>query len=448
MRNALPMILVGLLVLGGITGLFLLGGGGADRRLDGSTIGVEALAPWLSAQGLPAEQSNPRVHPDIARLSLRLLPLYDTDLDQDATRPADARAAYYATTLRDLDRSDVMDRIYGPTALVVLPKWVNGTVVSAVAHRSGLIPAQALDVLTLQLGLGALKVIRPEDGMLVAPVEGGNLALFLPQLFDATRLPDVCRPTLSLPQGALVVSCHWPDTDLAVHLLSDPDLLNNHGLTLGDNGAILVALLKSLVPPPPSDTGKNRKGSPAEAPAERRIYVDTAGENLVTYYDYSNERQDYDRSSDDFARFFAPPLAGIWAMLLIVLGIALWRGALRFGPLLTTDSATPEQSKTTAIETNARLLRIAGHDARLVSEYVQTSLSDLAQSTFGRGPGSGAQGIARLFTHLERRDPAATRTLRDVVSRLEAPDPNARSQDLRRNLDMFRTVLEKLTHVH
>lgn len=445
------MILVALLVLGGLAGMFLLGGSRIDRRLDASVIGIDALEPWLKAQGLAVERSNPRIRPDIAALNLRILPLYDTDLDVEAAEPADARAAYYATTLRDIHRSDLLNRTYNLPALVVLPKWVGGTVVSSVAHKSAQIPEAELQRLTRQIGLGALRPIRPQDGLMTANTPEGELVLFQPQLFDAARLPDICRPALAVPQGVLVATCRWPDSGTDLHVLADPDLMNNHGLTLGDNAMILTGLLKTLITPLPQDTGKNQQGQRAESPAPQtnsRIYIDTAGEDLVTYYDYTDERQDYDRSPEDFARFFAPPLAGLWAMLLIVLGIALWRGALRFGPVRAAAIDTPEHSKTTAIETNARLLRIAGHDSHLAADYVQASLADLAQSTFGRGPGSGVQGIERLLTHLERRDPTTTRALRLAAAQLADPARTARPQDLRHHLETFRHLLEKLTHVH
>ena len=154
MRN-LPLFIVVALIVAGLGGVLLLGGNSADRRLDASVIGLDALEPWLEAQGLNVERSNPRIRPNIEELSLRILPLYDTDLDSAAPEPADARAAFYASDLRDLDRVDVETRLATLPALVILPKWVAGTAVSNVAHESALIPQATLHRLTRQLGLGA-----------------------------------------------------------------------------------------------------------------------------------------------------------------------------------------------------------------------------------------------------------------------------------------------------
>jgi hypothetical protein len=433
--SRLPMILVSGLVLAGLAGLFLLGGG-QDRRLDGSVIGIDGLAPWLQAEGFAVSRSNPRFRPALSNLSLRIMPLYDVDLESVA-QPADTpREAFYATTLRDVDAWDMNNRLYGLPGLVILPKWVAGTVSAAAAHQSTLIPLVEVDRLPHQLGGWTLPLIRPEQGFLTGDLGGQQVALFHGQLFDRDRLPDTCTEMLGLPQGVLVATCIFEDYDgYPTHLLSDPDLMNNHGLTLGDNAEVASTLIRALVP--------QSLGSAEDTPA---IYIDTAGENLVEYYDYGDERQDYDRSTEDFARFFAPPLAGLWAVLAIVLGLALWRGARRFGPARGDEEATPEQSKLAAIATNARLLRIAGHDARMAADLVQANLSDLAQTTFGRATGAGPQGVARLMTHLGRRDPAAAKELQAVVKRVTDPTQTLPQAELQRQLDAFRRLLETLTH--
>ena len=140
---------------------------------------------------------------------------------------------------------------------------------------------------------------------------------------------------------------------------------------------------------------------------------------------------------------------GAWLHIIIgvaVLGLALWRGARRFGPAKADSADTPEQSKLAAIATNARLLRIAGHDARMAADLVQANLADLAQTTFGRAVGAGPQGIARLFAHLSRRDPAAADELQAVATRLTDTASPPSPAELHRQLDAFRRLLETLTH--
>ena len=433
MRN-LPLFIVVALIVAGLGGIWLLGGTAQDRRLDASVIGFDALEPWLEAQGLPLERSNPRIRPNIEELSVRILPLYDTDLENPATEPEDARAAFYASDLRDLERADVEGRFYDMFTLVVLPKWVAGTAVSNVAHESALIPAANLHRLTRQLRLGALTVQRHGPRFASADLEYGKAALFQAQLFDSASIPDICTPLLAMPEGVLMVECIFPDTDLTTIVLSDPDLMNNHGLTVADNSAVLVGLIRSWV----------GDETTADQP---RLYLDLSGENLAQWYDYEDEAQEYERTGEDLVRFFQPPFTALWAMLLIVLGVAFWRGALRFGPVAPPADTTPEQSKSAAIASNARLLRIAGHDGRMAAEYVQASLHDLALTTFGRAAGLGPAGQARLMAHLARRDAPATHSLQALVGRLTDPALALPPAELRRSLETFRSLLEKLTHV-
>lgn len=436
MRNALPMILVGLLVLAGLGGLLFLGGGREDRRLDASVIGIDGLATWLRAEGLAVERSNPRFRPSWSQLAFRVLPLYDTDLYADPPEAKTPRDAYYATTLRNIEAWNLNGRLYDLPALVILPKWVAGTVTSAMAHDSALIPLEEAGRLPRQIGNWSLRLIRPEKGFVTEEVGQDRVALFHPQLFDPTALPGECSVVVGLERGILVASCAFDDNGrYPLYLLSDPDLMNNHGLALADNAAVAAWLFRALAP--------NAATGAEEAP---RIYIDTEAENMVDYYSYDEQRQDYDRSGDDFARFFAPPLTGLWAVLAILLGLALWRGARRFGPAKADAADTPEQSKLAAIATNARLLRIAGHDARMAADLVQANLSDLAQTTFGRAVGAGPQGVARLFAHLARRDPVRTAELQAVAARLTDTTHPPSPAELHRQLDAFRRLLETLTH--
>ena len=438
MRNALPMILVGALVLAGLAGLLFLGGGREDRRLDTSVIGIEGLATWLKAEGLAVERSNPRFRPAWSKLAFRVLPLYDVDLYADPPEAKTPRDAYYASTLRNIESWNLNGRLRDLPALVILPKWVAGTVTSSLAHESALIPLADVDRLPRQIGDWPLRLVRPATGFVTEEVGQDRVALFHPQLFDPTSLPQTCDVVVGMAQGVLVAGCTFGDggDSQPVYLLADPDLMNNHGLALADNAGVAEWLLRALAPEAAS--GK------ADAP---RIYIDTEAENMVDYYSYDEERQDYDRSATDFARFFDPPLAGLWAVLAILLGLALWRGARRFGPAKADSAETPEQSKLAAIATNARLLRIAGHDARMAADLVQANLADLAQTTFGRAVGAGPQGIARLFAHLSRRDAARTAELQAVATRLTDTATPLSPAELHRQLDAFRRLLETLTHV-
>ena len=72
------------------------------------------------------------------------------------------------------------------------------------------------------------------------------LALFWAQLFQRDRIPSHCHEKLGLPEGALVIACDATANIPAAYFLSDPDLLNNHGLGLAENAALAADLVAGL----------------------------------------------------------------------------------------------------------------------------------------------------------------------------------------------------------
>lgn len=429
-----PQILVAGLVAAGLIGLLLLGQGARDREIDASVIGVRTLAPWLQSQGVAVERSNPRLSPLAERIALRVIPLYDTDLDGETPPPTTEDEAYFSPTLREIARDDLLYRLDWTPALVALPKWVAGTVEARTAHPVTRIPPARLARLMDQMGYKGLKVTPPTLGFARFDRPEGQLALFSPQLFRHGTLPQGCRSLIGLAGGTLVAHCDGPESKGTVYLLSDPDLLNNHGLALGDNALVAAGLVKTII---------RVQGSGGE---ETFVYLDTSAEDRVDYSGTAAERRDYTRGAAEFERFFAPPLAGIWATLLIVLGLAFWRGAVRFGPVQGDGAARPEQSRIVALETNARLLRMAGHDGQMAADFVDNGLADLARRTLGPGHGGGPEGRRRLFAHLARRDAEAAGAFRAAADALIQRAAGMTPGDLRRHLDLYCSLLEKLTH--
>lgn len=432
MRSRLPMLLVGLLVIGGMVLLLSVGRGGQDRRVDRSVVGFALLAPWLESQGIAVEQSNPRLAPKVDSLSMRILPLQDMDIMAEIPVGLAPRERFYSDTLIDADYDNVVNKLYELPTLVVVPKWVAGTFVRKIAHRSVLIPLERYpDLLERLIASEGLRLIRPAPGLQTLGTKWGEVTLFEPQVFDPASLPQFCEPLLSLPAGPLAIACRNGELEMTF-LLSDPDLLNNHGLTLGENGAVATRLI-----------GATRTGDPLP------VYLDTHDAIYTDYWtenDLDQQRRDYERDSDDFGRLLSPPLAALWAILFIVLGLCFWRGAVRFGPLLPSDKQGTEPSKTAAISTKARLLRLSGHDGQMVADYVRADLAGLARQIFGSAASQAGQ--ARLFAHLARRDAEAAASLQQTAEALIARAPQMPHAELTRLLHTYRTLLERLTNGH
>ena len=102
-------------------------------------------------------------------------------------------------------------------------------------------------------------------------------------------------------QDALVVSCPVAEFEHRVYIASDPDIMNNHGLALGDNASFATALLKAF-----------------SADDDQPVYIDRSPD-LLTSLDRDDERQDYERDMTEFKRFFEYPFTLFWAALLIIL---------------------------------------------------------------------------------------------------------------------------------
>src|SRR5690606_37596098 len=99
-----------------------------------------------------------------------------------------------------------------------------------------------------QIGNWPLRLVRPAGGFVTEEVGQDQIALFHPQLFDPASLPQTCDAVVGMAQGVLVAACGFGDggDSQPVYLLSDPDLMNNHGLALADNAEVAEWLFRAL----------------------------------------------------------------------------------------------------------------------------------------------------------------------------------------------------------
>lgn len=430
-RSGLFTVII-VVLLGGL-GLWLLIAGlnnARDKALDQSPIGLAGLAPWLSAQDLEARTANPRLFPASEEFGLTVIPLYDVDLHQDIRSPANREERIAASTLRDMADYLYEAKISRIPALVVLPKWRGAMVELGVAHEQSLIALDELDRLKLQLGLGDTAIVRGGAEFSGARQESGaRVDLFHAQLFDRENLPDDCEEVYGLDAGALVLRCQWHIEDFPLWFLSDPDLLNNHGLAVADNAAFTVELVEHL----------QQQTRPGE------IYVDPLAETTATR-PADEERQDYDRGSDEFSRFFDYPFSLLWASLLIVSALAFWRGSLRFGPIkqlgVAAQTVMRERTKKVSLGAKARLLRLSGHDGQLVSDFVRAQMADFARMLLGRD--EGLRGAERALSMLARRDRQLALEF-DAVSRgLIEEGPEMAPHQLAAQLSHYQSLRNKV----
>ena len=410
---------IGIAVLVIVGFLWLLSGGRDDvRGLDASVLGSDGVELALAQAGIAVTVAGPGTATKVGDIDLRIIPLYDMDLDDD--RPVTVGD----TTLRTITRWQLQGKLYYGKPLVILPKWRWAAAEKAIAAPETMIPLETYPKLFPQMELGGLALQRGKPVFETFPDGlGHQITLFAPQSFAAASLPDYCKPLRSLdPQRVLLISCAQEDAG-PVHYLSDPDLLNNHGLTVGQNAEALAALVRLL------------QSSPGQP-----VYLDPLAADHTTY-DGGDERVDYERSADDLWRFFKSPLGEIWAMLAILLALFLWRGSRRFGPVRDPRDETPERSRREAIATRARLIRMTGQDGAMVADYVKSDLTRMAEAAFGVGRGE----VGRLFPLLARRNPARAAEFQGLAQELMCATPQPAAA-LRRQLDTYHQLQRILTH--
>lgn len=420
MARALPAVL-GVAVLA-LLGWLILSARG-DDGLDRSVMGTSGLALWLRTEGIETRVAPPRSNPQRDDLSAAILPLYDTDLNRPADDLRDDAGRMAQIDPRDVDgwlANAMMARL---PVLLALPKWRGGFAITGIAHEQTQVPAPAVQRLIAQTRLGGARLVPVENRLTIARVAAApagattrEIALFRAQLIRADSLPQGCSALVTLDAGVLLAECRAADSP-NLWVLSDPDILNNHGLSLADNAAFAADLVRSL-----------RAGDARPvllAPSPVWIAEDETPEP-------------HERTGEDLARFFAWPLSALWLMGVAVLGLAVWRGMVRFGPPRVPGRDAPASSRRAAIAAKARLLRLSGADARMAAEHARAHMADMAAQALGPGAANDA-GVARWLAGLARRAP----DLADQLRAAATIDPYTPVADLPRRLATLHALTRK-----
>lgn len=392
-----------------------------DGRYDRSALGMKGLDVWLQSKEVAVARSQASVRRMASELSLRILPLRalrDKPSDRHSRKLLDG----------ELDADVLEEKLHELPTLVILPKWGDAVLKDGIARSGALAATASINAPLRRMDLTGLRVRRLgaqfTDVQIALPAsEKLTASLYRAQLFDRRSIPPQCVELAGAPAGALLIRC---EDETRFHLLSDPDLLNNHGLAQGRNADAALALIRYL------------RGSIEVRP----VYIDTDAK-LLGDSTATDEGRDYERSAGDLARLFDWPLSAIWAVMLVTTLVCLWSGSIRFGPPRRSDGDHIALAKTAAIDATARLLRLSGNDGRMAAQFVQNMLADRAIATLGSGAAS-QDGVQRLFQHLARRDPSAAEALKSVSTALMTRGPGMSPHDLRHNLHAFTRLMRSL----
>jgi hypothetical protein len=382
--------------------------------LDRSAIGFDGLATWLSKNGVEARTfaGGDRLTGD--RVGLRVYPLFDIDLGHLSPNVSSTNPPGEASQLPKVALDVVRTKRGAAPTLIVLPKWRGEVIELGLVHPKLLRPAEATGQLLAAVAPEAGTMLPRGDRFAAITSEGGAVKLYAAQLVKAGR----CRPLIGTTEAMLLGICAGRGSS-TYWLLTDPDLIDNHGLTQGDNARTALTILARLAGGRPVVIDRTTTAMWDEAPRHER-----------------------ERSWGDLVRFLAPPFTLAWAALALLIGLVLWRASIRNGPVETVNSDTWRAAQTVSIEARARLLRLSGHDATLVRVYTHDRLLSLAEGLLGRHRAVGGDPFAPIARLLDRT-PALAAAFRHAFRSDPAPAAASES-DLLRRVDDLTRICERI----
>ncbi len=400
-----------------------------QQELRSSPSGLDGLQIWLASNGVSALNFSGGWLIDQTAIGLLVLPVYDTFLDQERKAPETKEELLQQQDEYDLESRILAQKAERVPSLIVLPKWRSGMRLTGLAHPVLNVEQTRLQALMRQL-TGDRSFTTRGDG---APFkdfryrskDGEELTaqVYAAQMFTSKN----CTPILGSREAMLLADCPLDAVSIRqddrVLVLSDPDLLNNHGLRLGDNAKIVLDLIRSKA-------------------GEHNVIIDYSRSSWLRDPASEPERE---RTWDDLLRFFGPPFLTLWVGAAVAMALFLWRGAIRYGPIRTGGNG-PGTGKLLAVRARARLMRLSGQDGALVRDYAAARLTATAAALFGPAQARHYAGEQQFLEFAGRRYPAEAPRLRKVLNEIHRlPDrlPAAGAIHL---IDELEQVLEQMTH--
>ncbi len=224
--------------------------------------------------------------------------------------------------------------------LVVLPKWTGSEnlLIPDWLESGELLPVKDTEQMLTSVLLDG-SVVRP-SGLTLNTGQFPAPTLAAPQLF---RAPDV-EPVIGGPQGMLLgrLDRGWN----TLWVLSDPDILSNHGIGQGDNALLAVRMIDHIRPQGGTIViDETIHGFEAEPALTRAV--------------------------------FETPLAITAVIAVVTLAVLLWAATARFGaPLPTARPIAP--GKAGLIDNTAGLLEFGGHGVAILNRYLRVTLRDVS----------------------------------------------------------------------
>ncbi|MEE2525677.1 hypothetical protein V0U79_04805 [Hyphobacterium sp. HN65] len=395
-----------------------------------SAVGLDGLAVLLDANDIPTRTLTSAQPFDPDAVGLRILPLYDDDPGGPGDFFVSDEDLYLNPAIRPILETVIDRKIESLPTLVVLSKWRDGIRQAGFIHPEFLL---ASDVVGTSSGFEA--EISPQDSppedkpregerdnqgfagdagidqLEFDPVEFGGfrrLAAGAPQQVETVSAGRYGSADLYAPQYAIApFNCDVMVGEAGRGLLfeclsggqiywvlSDPDLLNNHGLARGDNARTAINLIRDLANG--GDVLIDYTTIPLLSPGEAR-----------------------GRSLADLLRYFGPPFRALWLAALVALIVLLWRGAIRGVPLVRRFTEGHGAARRTSFAAQAGLMRRSRADGALLKALLKSHLAVLSDRLLGRDiPRAGRRD--RLLRAIRHRDAATADDLETAIREIDS----------------------------
>lgn len=392
--------------------------------LRNSAVGFDGLRIWLSSEERSAQSFAGGWPLNRESVGLLLQPVFDTQLDIKRATAATEEELLLQPDEFDQRAAVIREKSQAVTSLVVLPKWRSGLRLTGAGHPVLRAPLpQVQDTLHQIVGtkVGQVHDLPTTFSEFDFESDKGTLAakIYAAQVFDGVG----CDPIIGEPGAMLVGLCPLRGAPKKkVYVLSDPDLLNNHGLRLGDNARIAATFLPELA-------------------GEKRIVIDYSDKNWLIAPRKIVKRE---RSWKDLARLFGFPFTILWVGAALLLGLAIWRGGLRNGPVDRPGLRAGIGNRSANL-VRARLMRMTDQDGALLADYVDARMQVQAAATLGSAL-SGEAAEKAYLRYVRERAPALAEKLERVLARIRILPAHLDAAEAIEHVDQFESTLEQIVH--
>ena len=398
---------------------------GRKQALRASPAGMDGLQIWLASEGIGSQSFSGGWPLDVDTIGLNVIPMYDSQLDQDRDPPRDKKEFLLQQDEYDLYLDEIEEKMGRVPSLVVLPKWRSGMRLTGLGHPVLLVERRRVTQTLMKLiGNRSAQIgysPSPFTDFDVVDASDQTARIYAAQMF----VSETCTPVIGRDEAMLLARCplSGSDTQGSVLVLSDPDLLSNHGLRLGDNAHIARDLL-----------GQEANG--------KTVMIDYSPVSWLRTEDEGVQRE---RTWADLLKFFDPPFLALWVGAGVILLLSVWRAARRFGPVIV-ERLKIEASKAYAIRARARLMRLSDQDGALVNEYAKARIAAVAAQLIGPAEARRYGQRDTFLKFIARRYPKRATELKAALDALDALPARTTGAQAIGQVTALEQVLERITH--